>query len=769
MAFGSIAEAAVDVVADTSKFERDVNTKVKGSLDSASKRLTAFGQSTARVGRSLTTGLTLPLVGIGVAGFKLAADFDAAMNQIVGLVGIPREQVNAWRDDVRALAVEFGKSGQEAADALFFITSAGLRGDEAMDALTASLKASASGLGETKVVADLVTSAMNAYKDSGLTAAQATDVLTAAVREGKLEPAALAASMSQVLPVASSLGVSFDQVAAAQAAMSKSGTPAAQSATQLTAIFSSLLNPSEQANEILGKYGLTAEGLRKQLGEQGLLPVLKTLSQTVGQNEEEFARTFGSVEALRGVMNLANSDFKDADAVFRGVKDSTGALDAAFAEVSVGSGFQLQQAMAAIKDALITLGDALAPIVLQVAGAISSFASGFSELSPSMQRVIVVVGVAVAAIGPLLIIIGKVIVAVGLIVGAFAKVKVALLALKVLFLTNPFLLVATAIIALVIVVVKNWDTIKSVITTAWNVIKSVTATVWNAIKAFVGAAIRFLVKIFLNFTGPGLIIKHWNTIRAATLAVWNAIKAFISAVFRTIVAIIRAHINAARAVISGAWNVIRAVFSAGVNAARSVVTGGFNRIVSAVRSTVGSMLGVVRGIPGRIKSALGNLGRLLFSAGQNVIRGLINGIKSMIGAVGKAVGGVVSKIRNALPFSPAKEGPLAGRGDPTRAGRRIAEMIAAGMSRETGVVQAAAERLARATLTGLGTPTINLPAGAVGRPGRAAPTPVQATLATDVAALAAAVRAALNGARLTVDQQGRAQLSIDDRVASAVR
>ena len=73
---------------------------------------------------------------------------------------------------------------------------------------------------------------MNAYKDMNLTATDATDVLTAAVREGKLEASALAGSMGNVLPTASAaLGVSFNDVGAAMAAMSRTGTDAASGNT----------------------------------------------------------------------------------------------------------------------------------------------------------------------------------------------------------------------------------------------------------------------------------------------------------------------------------------------------------------------------------------------------------------------------------------------------------------------------------------------------------------------------------------------------------
>ena len=95
------------------------------------------------------------------------------------------------------------------------------------------------------------------------------------------------------------------------------------------------------------------------------------------------------------------------------------------------------------------------------------------------------------------------------------------------------------------------------------------------------------------------------------------------------------------------------------------------RFFSALQSKFGEVVSFVTGIPNRILSALGNLGNLLFSAGKSVIQGLINGIKSMIGSITSTVSGVVQKIRNFFPFSPAKEGPFSGHGYTTWSGRAL--------------------------------------------------------------------------------------------------
>src|SRR5690606_18410876 len=82
-------------------------------------------------------------------------------------------------------------------------------------------------LGSPAQIADAVSSAMNAYAASGLSAAEATDVLVATAEAGKAEPAELAQQMGRLLPISSELGISFQDVGAGLAALSLSGNDAA--------------------------------------------------------------------------------------------------------------------------------------------------------------------------------------------------------------------------------------------------------------------------------------------------------------------------------------------------------------------------------------------------------------------------------------------------------------------------------------------------------------------------------------------------------------
>jgi len=410
-------------------------TQLNIALQSSTSKLQQFAARAKSIGSSLSRSLTLPLALVGGASIKMALDFDKSMTKIKTLVGVASNEVDAMGGAVKRLAVDTGVNANDAADALFFITSAGLRGADAMKVLEAATKASAIGLGEVKTVADAVTSAVNAYGQENLSAESATDILTAAVREGKLEADSLAQSMGKVLPVSSQLGVGFEEVGAALAAMSRTGTDAAMATTSLRGILSALLNPSSQANEELENFGLSAQGLREQLKEQGLLSVLKTLTDRFGDNQEAAGKVFGNVRALTGVLDLMGNNVGTTEQIFASMTDTTGTLNTAFTELEDELSFKFKKSLEAVKTSFTELGKTLAiailPAIQKLSGLLTTAINKFNNLDKETQNLILTLVGITAALGPAILIISG-------LASAFA------------LLASPVVLVSAAVVALVL-------------------------------------------------------------------------------------------------------------------------------------------------------------------------------------------------------------------------------------------------------------------------------------------------------------------------------
>ena len=387
--------------ADTSKMTKEM-TKAQKGLDN-------FSKSAKKVGKSMTMKVTAPLVGVGVAAAKMASDFEFSMTQIETLVGRSAQEVNTLKGAVLGLSGQTGRAPKELADAMFFITSAGLDASSATAALEASAKAAAVGLGDTVVVADAVTNAMNGYGMAADGAAFATDVLAKTVEQGKASAADLAPQFGRLIPMAAELGISFDQVGGGLAFLTRASGDAAMSATQLGGVMKSILKPSQMAKGVMEEIGINLHDLRAAASED-LLGALQGLRQRLEENGLEMSNVFEDIRGLNGALQLTGVATNKAREVFDELADSSGKLDEAFLGVQKTAQFQMTQAMSAMKASMITLGEAILPVVVPMlqglASVIESLAGWFGSLSAGMRTTIVVIGVIAAGIGPLLMVVG---------------------------------------------------------------------------------------------------------------------------------------------------------------------------------------------------------------------------------------------------------------------------------------------------------------------------------------------------------------------------
>src|SRR5215213_400367 len=91
-------------------------------------RFSQIANKAHQLGREMSIGLSVPLVGIGKSAANAFLGFDKAMTRITSLVGVNRNQTKAWEADVRDVARTYGQSSTDAAEALYFITSSGIEG-----------------------------------------------------------------------------------------------------------------------------------------------------------------------------------------------------------------------------------------------------------------------------------------------------------------------------------------------------------------------------------------------------------------------------------------------------------------------------------------------------------------------------------------------------------------------------------------------------------------------------------------------------------------
>lgn len=415
---------------DYKEFSRGLH-RATASMNNFAQRARTFGYLT-----SVT--VTAPMVAAGKQAVELASDYEYSMQKIVGLVGETQEAVDEFGVHLERVGKEFGKGPREMAEAMYFVTSSGVQGSQALDVVEQSAKAAAAGLGETQAVADLVTSALNAYADAGLTSTKILDQLVAAIKYGKIESDEFAQSVGQVIPLASEMGIEFGQVVGAMAAMSLTGSNAAKAATYLRGIMNSLWKESEkgtdamaEASAALGEMGMSYADLRRIVEQEGLVALLEKLRELSEEyGDTLMSKVFPNIRGLTGVLSIAGKNFEYNSKIMEKIENSTGALGEAWAAVADTVKIRLNKAISSLQFSLVKLGTTIGleviPIITTLVNKVIAMIDKFDQLSESQKRNRLRWLAVAAAAGPLALLVSTVIYALSGLLGVIGKVSYAL-------------------------------------------------------------------------------------------------------------------------------------------------------------------------------------------------------------------------------------------------------------------------------------------------------------------------------------------------------
>jgi TP901 family phage tail tape measure protein len=320
-------------------------------------------------------------------GIRQFAEFDRGMREVWTL--LPDLSASAFKDlsgDVRGFVTEMGIAHSEAVPALYQAISAGVPQDNVFDFLTTAAKFSIGGVTSLETAVDGLTSVTNAYGRELLSAQEASDIFFTTVRLGKTNAQQLSASLFQVIPTAASLGISFQSVGAALAAITAQGVPTTVATTQLRQLFVELNKEGGKTastfDDLAGKS--FANFIRDGGSVQG---ALKLMAEHAKDSGTSLSNLFGSVEAGNAALALTSkSGAKAFNGALGEMQDSAGATDEAFAKMEGGVGRSWDKLKVRIDDFKIGIGEKLAPHIERVLNWLGDIAAENKELGESFEE-----------------------------------------------------------------------------------------------------------------------------------------------------------------------------------------------------------------------------------------------------------------------------------------------------------------------------------------------------------------------------------------------
>lgn len=421
-----------------------VFNRVGKSVSGVNKQLGAGRKAFAQHGQELRAlGVRMMAVGgAALAGFgfaaKVAGDYEKAISEVTTLTDEATFPTSKMRELTQGLADDFGLDAIQQAGALYQTISAGITDAEgATKLLTAANKFAIAGVTDVKTGVDVLTTALNSYAAQGLTATQASDALFVAIKAGKTTAGELGSTLGRVVPIASALGLSFDEVAGAVATITTKGIKTKEAVTGLKAALSNIIKPSKAAEK-------AAKDLNIQLGTEGLKAAggfkgfLDKLAKS-GATEQQMVDLFGSIEGLNSVMALTAEGGAKFTEIMEQMRQKGGATDGAFKKMNATFAQATKRLKASFTNALISVGDALAPVISAVATFITTVIKGFNKLPKPVKTAIATAG-ALAAV--MLVVVGAVMAVAGAVAGLVAAKAALIVGLKVAAIAAAALAVA---------------------------------------------------------------------------------------------------------------------------------------------------------------------------------------------------------------------------------------------------------------------------------------------------------------------------------------
>lgn len=385
-----------------------LDPSVAKSVADANKKFSGLKAGIVATGAVLA-GATTAAVAFGKSALDSAAKFESGMSNVATLLDGDTATVNKriaeMGDDIMGIAKKTGVATDDLANGMYQIVSAMGDSADASKQVEVAAKAAKAGGASTvdsinllsavvkgygtqyKTVVDEVTGETKRVEMSvGESWEKASDLAFQTVKLGQTSFPELAASMGKVVPIASALNISQEELFGSFATLTGVTGSTAEVATQMKSVFSGLMTPSKQLSDTISSLGYSSANA--MLDQLGLIGTLDKLSAACGDDKQAVAKLFSSVEAQTAVLALAGSQTENWVQKTEAMAGAANATSNAFDKQTNNLQGKLDKMKQVFETFKIRVGNILIPIVSNIVeNAIPKIENAFDSLMPVFSKV----------------------------------------------------------------------------------------------------------------------------------------------------------------------------------------------------------------------------------------------------------------------------------------------------------------------------------------------------------------------------------------------
>jgi len=498
----------------------------------AGHKITKVGDSIGSAGKAIAP-VSAAVAGIGVAAVKSAQELDEGYDTIITKTGATGKAAEALQDQMDSVFTSVPTTAAEAGTAIGDVTTRfGLSGDKLAETSKTFIKFADINNTDLSSAINNTDSIMEKF---GLDADQVDSVLGIMTKTGQdtgVSMDTLYGSLSKNGGTLKEMGLSLGQSVTLLGNMEANGVDTSTAMTALSKANQAAVKQGKSLDSVLKDGIKSIKGAKTQTDA---LQIATDLFGKKGATEMTQAIREGrfSIDDLNTSMDTYATTVQDT---YEETLDPWDKMT-----VSMNS---LKQAGAELAS---TLFDTLKPVIDQVVEAVKGFTTWFNSLSDGQKQLIIKIGLIVAAAAPLLIVIGSVISSIGKMVSAggmlitgFGKITTAISAAGGLIpaisalasACAPFLIggaIIAGVIAAIVLIVKNWDTIKKGLANLWKGIQTFAGNVVKGVKDLGGKIAEGIGNIKTAIGTKMTEIKTtfgniWGNIKTQFSQTWQSIK-----------------------------------------------------------------------------------------------------------------------------------------------------------------------------------------------------------------------------------------------------